>query len=154
MYVRFPTTAHSLLMLVSQPAAHTQWLLALYDLGPLPSLLASFPAAPAPPWAYHQCPQHTETYVRTYDRFKASFGVQRLTAQILAQARLDRVTTPEATPLCTCILQLLYTLYSCLYPSLQPACGGSRPWTPPLSAHRFPCHLCSSMGVLSRFSAY
>ena len=91
--------------------------------------------------------------VRTIDSRPRSVS-KGLQLEDLAQARLDHVNTPESPRLCTCVLQLLYMLYSCLYPSLQPVCGGSRPWTPPLPAHWFPRHLCSSMGVLSRSLAY
>ena len=64
MYVRVTTIAHALLMLVFRPAAHVWQLSALYGLGPLPLLLTGFLDAPAPPWAYHQGPPHTERYIR------------------------------------------------------------------------------------------
>ena len=64
MYVRVTTIAHALLMLLFRPAAHVWRLSVLCGLGPLPFLLTGFLDAPAPPWVYHQCPQHTERYVR------------------------------------------------------------------------------------------
>ena len=74
----------------------------------------------------------------TYDRSEASFGVQRLTARRPRPRSFGPRNGPGALPLCTCVLQLLHTFYSCLYPSPRPTRGGSRPWTLPLPAHRFP----------------
>jgi len=63
-YVCFTAIAHTLLMRVSQPAAHTQRLLALYDLGTPPLPACQFPCRPCPPCMYYQCHWHTERYVR------------------------------------------------------------------------------------------
>ena len=78
----------------------------------------------------------------------ASKGLQ---LKDLAQARLDCVMSPGALPLCTCVLPLLHTLYSCFYSGPQPTCGGYRfcttldpsPSYPPVSSPPLPLHRCT-----------
>jgi len=123
MYMRVTTIAHALLMLVSQPAAHTRWLLALGPSPPCPSVSST----PLP--LHGRTIKVLGTLGGTYDRFKATFGVQRLTARRPRPRSFGPCNGPGALPLCTCVFQLLHTLYSCVYPSLQPAHSSYPPCT-------------------------
>jgi len=74
MYVRVTTIAHALLMLVFWPTAHVWQLLVLYGFGP-------FPPVSLTPLPLHGCTIKVLCILRgTYDRFKALFSIQRLTA--------------------------------------------------------------------------
>ena len=93
MYVRVTTIAHTLLMLVSQPVAHAWQLSALYGLGPLPT---GFLTAPV----LHRHTINVLGILRgTYDRFKASFSVQRLTARRPRPGSFGPRNVPRSTSL-------------------------------------------------------
>ena len=75
MYVLVTTIAHALLMLVFRPAAHMWRLSVLYGFGPFP------PVSSMPLPLHGRTIKVIGTLRGTYDRFKASFGVQRPTAR-------------------------------------------------------------------------
>jgi len=92
---------------------------------PLCTVLDPSPPVSSPHLPLHGCTIKVLSILRgRYDRFKVPFSIQRLTAQRPHPGSFRPCNGPGVLPLCTCVLQLLHTVYSCLYLSPQPTHSG------------------------------